>query len=1297
MSSLNSFQFRERCLPEIRVTQYLDKGIGMRLLRIILQYTVFFCIVLVGVDVRAMSSVVNEVPLIKNFTADTVGTTAKVWCLLESPDGHLYAGADRLLIFDGVNWTQVRTENMSEIRSLCLQGNRIWAGGTNEVGFFEKNEEGTYIYTSITKKLGDDFFGTVQQIYNLDGSIVVVMFRKIIQIVQKPDITAKITDFQSNQSLRVFLLNGTLYINQKVGDELKLWMLKDGVFEAAVVPFSRENHITVLLGKISEWWIGGMDRKIYAKNPDTGDERCIYDDRGDLLRAGLNGSSVCSGDRMYIGTHSGGYFVVDLQGNMQQVSKAQGLASDTCSAILPGRAGGVWVATDDGISFVQDRAGAGWIPLSSEARYIYAEGRELYVSCAQSAFLLSPRDKIELPYLLRAYWARANDSIYAMALGKLYRTSVGESDFKEVEVEGEGGMQLRSAVGFQGASPAIYVAFAASSGMPGIKRLDLKTGQTTTAEISEGLGYHLIDKDGRLWFRTGSGDIMMIDAELRRGSRQMTSRKRSTLSLHEGHPLVLFNDSGFVSVSGEKIANTENVVNALGTETIDGPAWICGRFENSLRLGLVANDAGGLVWKSKNMPGLRRFKNVTAIFRAGSDLWIGGDAGLIHVDTDKLSGPDFTLPDMKIVVRNPKTKEQRTVPAGTKTIQLTNSEQEVALHLETHVWGLLEPPQYESRLLPIEDEWKLHKYGEDIARSYVPTGQYTLQLRVRHLGETGSVTTFHLVRPLPWYFSYTGITLFGLVACLLFYGAVKLRTRQITARNRELEQKIVERTQELARANAAKSEFLAAMSHEIRNPMNGVIGIVKILQEAKLGAREKYYLTTLHRCAEQLRTTVDDVLDFSKIEAGAITLHPDTFDLAESINATISALDLVGDRLELASWAGPRPTVTGDQGKFCQILTNYFSNALKYGVPSAASIDVYVLNEGSQRCQVTVAVKNTGPDIPPHEQSTLFDTFTRGEYAKRGRIGGSGLGLSICKKFAETMGGSVGLTSSGGLTIFQVSVPFEIAQVRRRDDSDVVVTRSLNARALAIEDEDYNRLVLGSILAKLGYKVDWACDGKTALQLAQQNGYDLILTDLMLPDTDGGTLTREILKYCEEPKPPVFAVTAYSTKEKEDECKQAGMAGFISKPITVEKLEASLQSWASRHRMSAKPFAEPYTPATHITVEQLGRLGPLEAILPDFMRKTESEWAGIDRMLEDRECTPAANAAHKLISAMLLIEADVLSDQLRLLESRLRDGALESEIEKVRSICREEVANVIQALQAALARHRRFNADRSQT
>ena len=159
---------------------------------------------------------------------------------------------------------------------------------------------------------------------------------------------------------------------------------------------------------------------------------------------------------------------------------------------------------------------------------------------------------------------------------------------------------------------------------------------------------------------------------------------------------------------------------------------------------------------------------------------------------------------------------------------------------------------------------------------------------------------------------------------------------------------------------------------------------------------------------------------------------------------------------------------------------------------------------------------------------------------------------------------------------------------------------------------------------------------------------------------------------------------------------RAGMAGFISKPITVEKLEAALKNWADSHHAGARAMTEQAEIGTPISVDQLGKLGPLEIILPDFTRKIQSEWALIDRMLEDRECTPAANAAHKLISAMLLVEADVASDQLRLLESTLRDGALESEIEKVRAVCRDEIEHVAKALKAALKRRQRINEAQSQ-
>ena len=1275
-----------------RYGEYLGEGRALPDSRFFLRSVLLLAVGLVLNTSRADVQLADAVPLIRNYNAEEIGTTAKVRCLLETPDGVLFAGADRLLVFDGASWTQAKVENTPEILSLCQEGDRIWIGGVNEVGYFEKNVSGGYGYTSATSRLGENFYGSVLRIFSMAGNMVIITERKVIQLPLGNG-SPKIWELPSEPRLKAFSHNGAIFINQTVSGEVTTWALRNDALEPDRSLLGADGHHRYLLGQIGDRWIFGSGRELYEKDKTIGEERRFYTDSGELNKARLMGSGICKGSYVYVPTQTGGVFAIGLDGGVRQITKASGMVSDCCNELAPSQATGVWVATDEGISFMHQLDDASWIALPGPTKAIFGDSKNLLVSFSQSAFRYSAEKKEELPLIPMASWARVGADIYAASSSKIFRSKAGTADFIEW---GESSTQsLGSIIGGDKTDKVMYAAVAMATGSRGLMRIDVQSGQKSMIEIPEGIGYYLQDKAGRLWVSTYAGSVIMLDAELQKGVLQISGKRRSRLTLHEGDPVVLYAEAGFTTIKGDKIRGTEKVSGAFGTENVEGPAWVFGRSDDAGRVGVLVREGGGLSWQRKNIPGFKRFKNLSAIYRSGNDLWLGGETGVIRVDTTKLEGPNFTLPESaEIHLRSISTKNQRTLPSSARALQLTNDEQELSIKFKTHVWGLREPPQYESRLLPLEDEWTQHRYGEAITRKNLPTGQYALEVRVRHLGEVGPVTTFRVSRKLPWYFSYAGITLFAFAGSLFFYGAVKLRTRQITARNRELELRIIDRTYELAKANAAKSEFLAAMSHEIRNPMNGVIGIVKILQEAKLGAREKYYLTTLHRCAEQLRTTVDDVLDFSKIEAGTITLHPDTFDLAESINETISAVDLTGDRLELTSWAGQRPTVTGDQGKLMQILTNYFTNSLKYGVPPTATIDVFVLSEGPQRCRVTVAVKNGGPDIPPGEIATIFDSFTRGEFAKRGRIGGSGLGLSICKKFAKAMGGSVSVTSAGGVTVFQLTVPFELAHIRNKPVDDLSAPRQLHARALAIEDEDYNRLVLGSILAKLGYRVDWACDGKTALQLAQQNGYDLVLTDLMLPDTDGGTLTQEILAVCEEPKPPVFAVTAYSTKEKEEECLRAGMAGFISKPITVEKLEAALQNWADGRRAGAKPIIDGAEIDTSVSVEQLGKLGPLEIILPDFTKKIQSEWALIDRMLEDRECTPAANAAHKLISAMLLVEADVASDQLRLLERSLRDGALESEIEKVRSICREEIESAANALNAALKRRQRINGGR---
>jgi len=290
-------------------------------------------------------------------------------------------------------------------------------------------------------------------------------------------------------------------------------------------------------------------------------------------------------------------------------------------------------------------------------------------------------------------------------------------------------------------------------------------------------------------------------------------------------------------------------------------------------------------------------------------------------------------------------------------------------------------------------------------------------------------------------------------------------------------------------------------------------------------------------------------------------------------------------------------------------------------------------------------VTSTGPTIEKDKLDALFQSFTRGEDAIERNIRGTGLGLAICQRYAEAMGGEVGAVSTNGETTFYLNVPFEKTGAGTVVEVPVPVPQpALPARALAIEDEDYNRIVLGDILAKMNYTVDWATTGAEAIRLAQENGYDIILTDYRLPDTNGVELTKKILQLCPVPKPAVFAVTAYSTRERREECLAAGMAGFISKPITLEKLRATLAGWGDRQ-------------LTTISLETYNR----SARLPTRPAAIDALWLEV-KTLVATDPKRAADQAHRLNNLSRMHGLPDVADQLELLEGALERGEPETQL-----------------------------------
>ena len=493
-------------------------------------------------------------------------------------------------------------------------------------------------------------------------------------------------------------------------------------------------------------------------------------------------------------------------------------------------------------------------------------------------------------------------------------------------------------------------------------------------------------------------------------------------------------------------------------------------------------------------------------------------------------------------------------------------------------------------------------------------------------------------RPYPLPLRPWALVLEFLLLAAAVWWFTRLRTRHLLRQKRALEAAVEQRTAQLRKANAAKEEFLASVSHEIRNPLNGVVGICAILQDSALGPRERNFVQVLSGCAEQLRSMLDDVLDFSLIDRGATALHPAPFEACALVEEAVRVMDPLLESCALQLPETPQ-WLEGDTGKIRQIVCNLVSNALKYGRPREAGIELRLTPEPGGRFRLRLAVHNAGPTIPAADLPRLFESFRRG--AGTEGTPGFGLGLAVCRRLAERMGGRMTAASRDGTTEFALELALPASAAPASDTGPVAVV----SRALAIEDEDYNRLALGHALRSLGYEVDWATDGASALQLARRQPYDLVLTDWRLPDINGDELCRQLLAVLPPPRPPIVAVTAYSSAEKLAAARAAGMAGFVTKPVTREKLAQVI------HELDTGPRPRPsldLAPARGLP-PALAMLGELAPTLAQLAADLGTGWQQAEAQARLRD-PRTGRAAHALRSLLLLAGEDDLAEQLGLLE-----------------------------------------------
>lgn len=465
--------------------------------------------------------------------------------------------------------------------------------------------------------------------------------------------------------------------------------------------------------------------------------------------------------------------------------------------------------------------------------------------------------------------------------------------------------------------------------------------------------------------------------------------------------------------------------------------------------------------------------------------------------------------------------------------------------------------------------------------SNVPPGAYTFRVRASNgdgvWSETGAALSLRILPPWWQTWWFRGLLLLIFIAIPIVW--VRWRTRWLEQRRTELEAVVTERTREARtarelaeHASRAKSLFVANMSHEVRTPMNAVLGLTALMEKTDLSERQREMLQRIRTSANHLLGVINDVLDLSRIEAEKLTLSREPFSLDDVLTALAAVLGSrareKGLEVLFAVAADVPRDLEGDPVRLQQVLVNLGGNALKFTDHGEIVVSVDVERRlPNGEVLLRFSVRDTGVGIPEGELERLFESFTQLDESVTRRHGGTGLGLAISRRLVELMGGSIDARSAIGKgSTFFFTARFGLAASRVAASPQRTI-RFAGGTALLVEDNAINRMIAEEMLRLAGLTVVAVGSGREALDAVEREEFDVLLMDVQMPEMDGMETTRRLKSDPRHRTRPVIALTAHAMSGDRERFLAAGMDDYVTKPIDEETLLEVIARWIP-HRLA---------------------------------------------------------------------------------------------------------------------------------